>query len=155
MKKAAVDAYEAVLADLKATRDRIDKAIAGIEAIRSSHGNLNVEMSERQTGHREAPERWQKMTVKERLAVLRYAHDRMTQDQFAAAIGEAPGSTRYKEAERTGNLGRRLAEVIYRRFPELDAGWLYQGLTGNLTQAMEKRLSEAASELGLGPRRGE
>lgn len=74
----------------------------------------------------------------------------MSQQQFAVEIGLDPSTDTYGKAERTGQVAQ-LAPKIWARFPEIDAGWLFQGLTGNISQATEKRLSDAAAALGLIP----
>ncbi len=84
---------------------------------------------------------WRKLTISERLRVMRKMHD-MTQQEFALEIGAAMETDAYGHAERSGNIGQMLPKIIA-RFPEIDAGWLVQGLTGNISQATEKRLSEA------------
>lgn len=95
---------------------------------------------------------WKRLTVSERLAALRKLHD-LTQDGFAHEIGCDPDTDTYGHAERTGNISQ-LAPRILTRFTEIDAGWLFQGLTGNVSQATEKRLSEAYTALPNVRRRG-
>ena len=90
---------------------------------------------------------WKKLTVSERLTVLRKTHG-LKQDTFAVEIGVDPDTDTYGKAERTGNIAQ-LAPRILARFTEIDAGWLFQGLTGNISQTTEKRLDEAYS--GLAP----
>lgn len=92
---------------------------------------------------------WGKLTVKQRLRVLRKALG-LTQAGFAAEIGADPGTDAYGAAERTGNISQ-MAPLIYRRWPQIDAGWLFQGLTGNVPSAFEKRLDETAERLGIVP----
>lgn len=90
---------------------------------------------------------WRRLTISERLAVLRKVHG-LTQAQMAVEIGTDPRTDTYGSAERSGQIAQ-LAPRIYARFPEIDAGWLFQGLTGNVSQTTERRLSEAARDLGL------
>lgn len=73
----------------------------------------------------------------------------MTQQQFASEIGAAIESDAYGHAERSGNVGQMVPRIV-QRFPQIDAGWLIQGLTGNISQTTEKRLSEAYSALRSG-----
>lgn len=91
---------------------------------------------------------WRGLTVTERLTVLRKAHN-LSQQQMAVEIGVDPDTDTYGKAERSGQIAQ-LAPRIYARFPEIDAGWLFQGLGGNVTAGAEKRLSEAAIALGFG-----
>lgn len=99
---------------------------------------------------------WGKLSVTERLKVLRKALG-LSQEAFAHEIGADPDSDAYGKAERSGNISQ-MAILIYRKYPQVDAGWLFQGLGGNVHLAFEKRLEEAARALGLvpgtGPRRG-
>jgi transcriptional regulator with XRE-family HTH domain len=90
---------------------------------------------------------WRRLTVSQRLAILRKSHA-MSQQQFAVEIGLDPSTDTYGKAERTGQVAQ-LAPRIWARFPEIDAGWLFQGLAGNVSQATEKRLSDAATALGV------
>lgn len=93
--------------------------------------------------------RWGDMSASDRLRVLRKALG-LTQDAFAASIGADPDTDAYGKAERSGNISQ-MAPLIYRRYPEIDAGWLFQGLAGNLSNGFEKRLEDAAKALGLVP----
>jgi hypothetical protein len=86
---------------------------------------------------------WREMTVSDRLKVLRRSLD-MSQAQFATLIGEDPSTDSYGSAERSGKLSTRMTQNIYSRCEGVDAGWLFQGLTGNLPEATRKRLEEAA-----------
>jgi DNA-binding XRE family transcriptional regulator len=90
---------------------------------------------------------WRRLTVSQRLAILRKSHA-LTQEAFALAIGVDPDTDTYGKAERSGQVAQ-LAPRIWARFPEIDAGWLFQGLAGNISQATEKRLSDAATALGI------
>lgn len=92
---------------------------------------------------------WRKLTVVQRLQILRKSHD-LSQQQFAVEIGIDPSTDTYGKAERSGQIAQ-LAPRIWARFPEIDAGWLFQGLTGNVSQTAERRLSEAAIDLGIAP----
>lgn len=90
---------------------------------------------------------WAQMTVTERLKVLRKTLN-LGQEQFAVEIGADPDSDAYGKAERTGNISQ-MAPLIYRRFPQIDAGWLFQGLEGNVHSAFKTELEAAAGALGL------
>lgn len=98
---------------------------------------------------------WKKLTISERLKVLRKMHE-LSQGAFAYEIGAIKhpddDTDAYGKAERTGNIAQ-LAPAIYARFTEIDAGWLFQGLTGNVSQTNEKRLSDAYERLGMIARR--
>lgn len=95
---------------------------------------------------------WRKLTVSERLRVLRKSRDLsrdVTQIEFSKLLGETENSDAYGMAERTGNLSNRLANKICATCPGIDQGWLYAGAVGNVPPGVEKRLSEAAGALGL------
>lgn len=95
---------------------------------------------------------WKTLSITERLMVLRKANGNLSQQQMAVEIGLDPLTDTYGKAERTGHVGQ-LASRIYARFSEIDAGWLFQGLTGNVSRATEDRLSDAARALGMDTRR--
>lgn len=92
---------------------------------------------------------WRRLSVTQRLQILRVSRE-LSQQQFAVEIGLDPSTDTYGKAERTGQVAQ-LAPRIWARFPEIDAGWLFQGLTGNVSQATEKRLHDAAVDLGIAP----
>ena len=92
---------------------------------------------------------WRGLTISERLRVLRKWQG-MTQTQFASEIGAAIETDAYGHAERSGNVGQMVPKIV-NRFPEIDAGWIIQGLTGNISQTTEKRLSDAYRALGAVP----
>ncbi len=93
---------------------------------------------------------WQAMTVTQRLEVLRKWAGDLSQEGMGAAIGLDPDTDTYGHAERTGKIDK-LVHRIYLRFPEIDASWLFRGLTGNVLPAVQDALSEAARALGLVP----
>jgi hypothetical protein len=95
---------------------------------------------------------WKALTITERLKVLRLASGELSQHQMALEIGLEPETDTYGKAERTGQVAQ-IAPRIYARFPEIDAGWLFQGLTGNVSRTFEARLSEAAAALGMHSKR--
>src|SRR5689334_21673079 len=66
---------------------------------------------------------WKRLTIQERLRALRRMHG-LGQEAFANEIGASGETDAYGKAERTGNIAQ-MAPAIYRRFPEIDAGWLF------------------------------
>jgi hypothetical protein len=92
---------------------------------------------------------WGNLSVTDRLRILRHAAGHSTKGGFAAHIGEDPKTESYSAAERSGNWSRRLNDKTRLVFPQLDVGWIWHGETGNMPQAFEQRLYEAARDLGL------
>lgn len=99
----------------------------------------------RNWAYSEAMPDWRKLTITQRLIVLRKAYG-LSQEAMADELGIDPEADTYGHAERTGNVAQ-IAPKIWTRFEGVDAGWLFQGLTGNMPAAAEKRLSEAYSAL--------
>jgi DNA-binding XRE family transcriptional regulator len=130
-------------------------SVALTERIRKFFGtqaSTKIRLRRRKFGSIAGTMDWKALTVSERLKVLRRACGDLSQHEMAVEIGIDPETDTYGKAERTGQVAQ-LAPRIYRRFPEIDAGWLFQGLTGNVHGGFEKRLSEAATALGLHSRR--